>query len=109
MRVVKIDCRLLQREGLAVPASGSVTAAWVASALDRHQIPDGFPFVLDDDGTIAGCRHLNQYLLDALGQNAFDLGSMRQFHVYHLARLLRFVRRHRAVRCAETLGIPVED
>jgi integrase len=48
-------------------------------------------------------------LLDAQEQNAFDLGNMRRFHVYHLARLLRFVRRRRAESLAESEGQAVED
>lgn len=62
------------------------------------------PGRVDDDGTTSGCDRLNRYLHDAWGQNAFDLGSMRHFHVYHLARLLRFVRRYRAGHAAADAG-----
>ncbi|SIQ56004.1 hypothetical protein SAMN05421833_102456 [Microbispora rosea] len=92
MRVVVVDRRKLMRGDLAVPGATTVNSAWTGQVLDRHSVPDGFPFVFDDDGTMTGCRMLNQYLLDALEQNAFDLGGMRNFYVYHLARLLRFIR-----------------
>lgn len=109
MRVVEVDRRLLTRGELVVPGAGAVTSGWVAAVLDRHRVPDGFPFVVDDDGTMRGCRRLNGYLLDAWGQNAFDLGSMRRFHVYHLARLLRFVRRHRAGQAAADAGVAAAE
>ncbi|TDK23691.1 integrase [Arthrobacter crusticola] len=76
---------------------------------DDRGLPDGFPFVVDDDGGVSGCRYLNQYLLDANEQRAFDLVNIRRFHVYHLARLLRFVRRQRAQCLAELAGQSLED
>lgn len=109
MRIVEVDRRKLLRGDVRVPGAESVTAEWVAKVLDRHRIPDGFPLVIDDDGTLSGCRSLNQYLLDALDQNGFDVGSMRRFHVYNLARLLRFLRRHRATHAALDAGMDVED
>lgn len=109
MRVVEVGRRLLARGELTVPGAEVVTSGWVAAVLERHRIPDGFPCVVDDDGTMAGCRRLNGYLLDAWEQNAFDLGSMRRFHVYHLARLLRFVRRYRAGQAAADAGVPVPE
>jgi hypothetical protein len=63
--VVEVDRRLLARGGLAVAGAEGARAGWVAAVLDRHRIPDGFPFVVDDNGTMAGCRRLNGYLLDA--------------------------------------------
>jgi hypothetical protein len=59
VRVVEGDRRLLARGDLAVPGAEVVTSGWVAAVLDRHRIPDGFPFVVDDDGTMCGCRRLN--------------------------------------------------
>jgi integrase len=109
VRIVEVDRRKLLRAEVCVSGAESVTAEWVTSVLDRHRIPDGFPLVIDDDGTLLGCHRLNQYLLDALDQNGFDLGSMRRFHVYNLARLLRFVRRHRAGQAARDAGVDVED
>jgi len=100
---------MLARGGLSVPGAIGVSAGWVTAVLDRHRIPNGFPFVIDDDGTTTGCDRLNRYLLDAWGQNAFDLGSMRRFHVYHLARLLRFVRRYRAGQAAADAGVTVQE
>lgn len=109
VRIVEVDRRTLRRGAVHLPGAESLTSEWVTGVLDRHRIPDGFPLVIDDDGTLAGCRRLNGYLLDALEQNAFDLGSMRRFHVYHLARLLRFLRRHRAAQAAADAGLSVED
>lgn len=109
MRIVEVDRSKLLRGNVCVPGAEPVTAEWVAAVLDRHAIPDGFPLVIDDVGTLAGCRSINQYLLDALDQNGFDLGSMRHFHVYNLARLLRFLRRRRAALAAVEAGVDVED
>ncbi len=61
VRVVEVDRRLLARGGLAVAGVEGVSAGWVAAVLDRHRIPDGFPFVIDDDGTAGGCGRLNRY------------------------------------------------
>lgn len=109
VRIVEVDRRKLLGGDVCVPGAESVTAGWVAMVLDRHRIPDGFPLVIDDDGTLSGCRGLNQYLLDALDQDGFDVGSMRRFHVYNLARLLRFLRRHRATQAAIDAGMDVDD
>ena len=109
MRIVEVDRGKLLRGDVLVPGAESITTRWVAEVLDRHRIPDGFPLVIDDDGTLSGSRSLNQYLLDALDQNGFDVGSMRRFHVYNLARLLRFLRRHRATQAAVDAGMDVED
>lgn len=93
MRVVVVRRGTGRDEGLSVP-SQSATLDWsvVVDALDRHDVPDGFPFVIDDDGSVASCHRLNAYLLTAWRQRAYDLESLRGFHAYHLARLLRFVR-----------------
>jgi hypothetical protein len=60
VRIVEVDRRKLLRGEVRVPNAESVTAQWVASVLDRYRIPDGFPLVIDDDGTLFGCHHLNQ-------------------------------------------------
>lgn len=109
MRTVFIDRQLLGNEGLSLPEGQAFDVSRVRDVFDDRKLPDGFPFVVDDDGGVSGCRYLNQYLLDAQGQRAFDLGNMRRFHVYHLARLLRYIRRQRAHGLAELAGQPVED
>jgi hypothetical protein len=70
--------------------------------LDRHGIPDGLPFIVDGDGSLTDCELVNTYLLTAWRQRAYDLDSLRSFHAYHLARLLRFVR---ARRCGESVDL----
>lgn len=77
--------------------------------LDLFSIPDGFPIVTNDDGTLTGCERLNQYLFNAHDQRAYDIKSLREFHMYNLARLLRYVRRSRAHNRADEEGVPVED
>ncbi|MCW2132714.1 tyrosine-type recombinase/integrase [Arthrobacter sp. VKM Ac-2550] len=109
MRTVVIDRHRLGIEGLSLPEGQAFDVSQACSVFDERGLPDGFPFVVDDDGGATGCRYLNQYLLDAHEQNAFDLTNMRRFHVYHLARLLRYLRRQRAQRLAELAGQPVED
>jgi integrase len=93
------------------PPDGAVSLAWsaVVQTLDRHGIPDGLPFVVDDDGSLAGCDRLNTYLLTAWRQRAYDLDSLRSFHAYHLARLLRFVRARRGGEYVDLTGTTTED
>ncbi|MBT2522775.1 hypothetical protein [Arthrobacter sp. ISL-28] len=109
MRTVVIDRHVLGVEGLPLPQGQAFDVSGAREIFDDRRLPDGFPFVVDDDGGVSGCRFLNQYLLDAQEQNAFDLGNIRRFHVYHLSRLLRYIRRRRAQELAELAGQPVED
>ncbi|MGG5171248.1 tyrosine-type recombinase/integrase [Pseudarthrobacter sp. J1738] len=109
MRTVFINRQLLGNEGLSLPEGQAFAVSHVREVFDERTLPDGFPFVVDDDGGVSGCRYLNQYLLDAQEQKAFDLGNMRRFHVYHLARLLRYIRRKRAQGLAVLAGQTVED
>lgn len=109
MRIVLVDRHLLGQEGLPLPEGQAFDVSWVSNVFDDRGLPDGFPFVVDDDGGVDGCRYVNQYLLDAQEQNAFDLGNMRRFHVYHLGRLLRFIRHRQAESLAESAGQTVED
>lgn len=60
--------------------------------LDRYGLPDGYPFVLEDDGSIRGCRHLNLYLLDAWGQRGLSLETIRKTQFRFLIRFLLFLR-----------------
>ncbi|PTT59481.1 hypothetical protein [Arthrobacter sp. HMWF013] len=109
MRTVFIDRHLLGVEGLPLLEGQAFDVSKAHEVFDERRLPDSFPFVVDDDGGVSGCRYLNQYLLDAQEQNAFDLGNMKRFHVYHLSRLLRYIRRRRAEELAERAGLPVED
>jgi integrase len=102
LRIVSVDRRVLAAPD-PVLACGGPSAAAVAGILDRRGIPDGFPFVVDDDGGMRGCRFVNAYLLEALRQDAYALRGLRNNHLYHLVRLLRFVREGRAAGGEEPL------
>jgi hypothetical protein len=93
MRIVAIQRSAHAGELLRGP-EGAASLLWssVVESLDRHDIPDGLPFIVDDDGSLTGCDRLNTYLLTAWRQRAYDLDSLPSFHAYHLARLLQFVR-----------------
>lgn len=110
MRIVVVQRRAHAGEVLS-PRDGAASLPWsaVVESLDRHDIPDGLPFIVDDDGSLTGCDRLNTYLLTAWRQRAYGLDSLGSFHAYHLARLLRFVR---ALRCGEYVdltGTTTED
>jgi integrase len=109
MRIMVIDRRKLGTKGLPLEQGQAFCVNQTLEILDRLHLPDGFPFILDDDGGTNGCRHLNQYLLDAHQQSAFDLRNMRRFHVYHLARLLRFLRYNYAETQAESVNQSIES
>ena len=81
MRVHSIDRRKLAGDPLPFHTGEFHDPAETAAVFDRLGLPDGFPFVLDDDGRADGCHFLNQYLLDALDQRAFALDSVRRFHM----------------------------
>ena len=104
MRIVVVQRSAHADEVLPAP-DDMTSLAWssVVQVLDRHDIPDGLPFIVDDDGSLTGCDRLNTYLLTAWRQRAYDLDSLRSFHAYHLARLLRFVR---ARHCGNTSTSP---
>lgn len=93
MRIVVVE-RSAHSGDVLRTRDGARSLPWssVVESLDRHDIPDGRPFIVDDDGSLIGCDRLNTYLLTAWHQRAYDLDSIRSFHAYHLARLLRFVR-----------------
>jgi len=106
MRIVVVQRSIHPGEVLRT-WDGAASLPWssVVESLDRHDIPDGLPFIVDDDGSLTGCDRLNTYLLTAWRQRAYDLDSLRSFHAYHLARLLRFVRaRHRGECVLESLS-----
>lgn len=87
---------IIERSTLAsLPPSSVLPASDVIRLLDRLRIPDGLPFVVEDDGSLDSVSAVNRYLLAAREQGAYSLRSLREFHVYHLLRLLRFVRLRR--------------
>lgn len=110
MRIVVVD-RCPPGDGVLVARDGRASVGWrsVVEMLDRCNVPDGLPFVVDDDGSLAGCERLNSYLQIAWNQRAYDLHSLRRFHVYHLSRLLRFVRARRGGECVDLTATTTED
>lgn len=89
MRIVVVQRSAHACETLRAP-HGAASLPWssVVESLDRHDIPDGLPSIVVDDGSLTGCDRLNTYLLTAWRQRAYDLDSLRSFHAYHLARLV---------------------
>lgn len=110
MRIVAVRRSTRGGPVLCAPG-GTASLQWskVVQALDRHDIPDGLPFIVDDDGSLIGCDRLNTYLLIAWRQRAYDLDSLRSFHAYHLARLLRFVRARRGGELVDLTATSTED
>lgn len=110
MRIVVVQRSAHGHEMLRAP-DGSALLPWssLVQTLDRHDVPDGLPFIIDDDGSLSGCDRLNTYLLTAWRQRAYDLDSLRSFHAYHLARLLRFVRARRGGELVDLTAATTED
>ena len=100
---------MLARESFSLSDGCSQSLSEVREILDDFRIPDGFGFVTNDDGTLDGCERFNRYLVNAHEQSAYDTKSLREFHMYNLGRLLRFVRRLRAQRVADESGVRVSD
>jgi integrase len=96
----------VQRDtGASIKISSSVELPWkhVVSTLDRLDVPDGTPFVVDEDGSLGCLANLNHYLLEASRQGAYRGNGLRQNHVSNLVRLLRFTRsRHGRVDLTAT-------
>ena len=109
MRTATISRRRLGSEPLPMPGGHVFDPAAARAVFDDRGLPDGFPFVVDDDGGLAGCRYLNQYLVEAYGQRAFDLNDLRETRLYDLTRLLRYIRQDRAERLAAAAGETVQD
>ncbi|WP_435278450.1 tyrosine-type recombinase/integrase [Rhodococcus yananensis] len=109
MRVVQVQRG--EPTGVVTDPGSQQTLRWssVVETLDRHDIPDGLPFVIDEDGSLTGCDKLNTYLLTAWRQRAYDLRSLRNFHAYHLARLLRFVRARNGGASVDLTATTTED
>lgn len=110
MRIVVVQRSAHAHEVLRAP-DGVESLPWssVVQTLDRHDIPDGLPFIVDDDGSLTSCDRLNTYLLTAWRQRAYDLDSLRSFHTYHLTRLLRFVRQRRGGELVDLTATTTED
>ena len=97
MHVYKIDrSHLLDAAPLALPGGPSHDVAATIRSFDERDLPDGFPFVLDDDGRVGACASLNRYLREAWEQRAYTLTTLAGTHVYYLARFLQFLRHRRA-------------
>jgi integrase len=109
VRVHSIDRRKLAGDPLPFPTGEFHDPAETVAVFDRLGLPDGFPFVLDDDGRADGCHFLNQYLLDAWDQRAFALDSVRRFHIYNLGRFLRSLRASRADAHAANARVSTEQ
>lgn len=109
MRTFVLDRESMLTSQIALPGGALIPLDNVIAILDRLGLPDGFPFVTDDDGSPAGCSSINSYLYEAWKQRGLDLRSMRDFHVYNLARLLRFVRGERVKIRAAELGMSAES
>jgi hypothetical protein len=62
MRIVAVQRSADAGEELHVP-DGAASLLWssVVESLDRHDVPDGLPFIVDDDGSLTGCDRLNTY------------------------------------------------
>lgn len=110
MRIVVVQRSAHAGEALhAIDGAASLLWSSVVESLDRHDVPDGLPFIVDDDGSLIGCDRLNTYLQTAWRQRAYDLDSLRSFHAYHLARLLRFVRARRGGELVDLTATTTED
>lgn len=109
MRTFVLDRKPMLGSQILLPGATRLKPDSVIAILDRLGLPDGFPFVADDDGSIAGCSSINNYLYEAWKQRGLDLRSMRHFHIYNLVRLLRFVRRERARTRAADFGMSAES
>lgn len=105
MRICTINrSRLLDGPPLPLPNGATFDPILALDVLDKYGLPDGYPFVLDDDGTADGCRYLNRYLLEAWQQRGLTLDTMRKTHIRFLTSFLRFLRARHAVVAAAAQG-----
>jgi integrase len=110
LRIVTVERRVLASAATFVSNEGrDVSANRMVELLDRRGVPDGFPFVIEDDGSMQGCRFLNGYLIAALRQDAYALDNLKNNHLYHLVRFLRFVRRRRAEAATGLTGHRLDE
>lgn len=61
MRTFVVDRKSLQSSELHLPGGEAIQPVAVVAMLDRLGVPDGFPFVTDDDGSPLGCHSINSY------------------------------------------------
>jgi hypothetical protein len=78
MRTFVVDRKSLQCSELRLPGGEIIQPVGVLAMLDGLGVPDGFPFVTDDDGSLMGCHSINSYLFEACKQNGLDLRVQSQ-------------------------------
>lgn len=88
-RVFTVDRRVL------ASAANMRDAIRAAEVFDEQRVPDGLPFLLDDDLTVGNCTRINIYLSEAARQHALEILTLRNDVVGPLRRLLHFVRAQR--------------
>jgi integrase len=76
--------------------------------LDKRHLPDGMPFVIEDDGTFAACWSLNQYCIDAIDRRGATPDKLRYDVMPVLSKFTRWLRRREAKRRAATAGGTIE-
>lgn len=103
MRVFVIDRARLTGDPLVFPTGEFHDPAVTRKTFDDRGLPDGFPFVLDDDGRAVHCWSVNKYLLDAWDQRGLTIQSMRNL-AYGFTRALTVIRRFRATAAASGAG-----
>ncbi|MGK2876283.1 MAG: hypothetical protein ACSLEW_11685 [Nocardioides sp.] len=81
MRTVTVNRSVLTGTPFTYVDGCPSEASEAVRVLDLFSIPDGFRVVANDDGTLTGCERLNQYLFDAHDQRAYDIKSLREFHM----------------------------
>ena len=91
-----------------LPHGVTVSADEIERMLNHQSVPDGLPFLIEDDGSFTGVWSINHYLRDAQRQQGLDLGAMKRSHVYNLARPTRFIRQARALVAAGNAGIDLD-
>ena len=110
MRRVVIDRRRLTEVPLLVPGHEEpLDPQPVIRLLDALNLPDGFAFLIDDDGSMGSVASVNRYLTEAWSQGAYSLRALANSQIYDLWRALRFVRLRRATQEATEHGFTVED
>jgi hypothetical protein len=107
--IYRVERGVGRKSPVQLPGGAILDWSRICQTLDREGVPDGYPFVIERNGSFDGCVLVNQYFLEALLQDGLDVRSMSRFHVYNLSRCLRFVRLQHALNLAEEAGVPAED
>ena len=92
--VVRVDRPALRRSVQIELVPGGPTGQQLVELFDREGLPDDYPFVIGDDGSISGTEHLNLYLLTAHRDGAYEPRSLSTFHATKLAAYLRWLWEH---------------